>query len=95
MDIYLLRICYFWHIQIISLAQGCLISTQIVCDLLLGTEQSYSREDSDWVYELFVGNQPHGSEQRRGRFTVPTADLSASILAVTALSWPINRRWAR
>jgi len=29
------------------------------------------------MHELFVGNQSNGSGQRRGRFTAPTADLSA------------------
>ncbi len=31
-------------------------------------------------YELFIGNKSNGSGQRRGRFTVPIADLSASTL---------------
>ena len=44
----------------------------------------YPFVDTLWVYEMFVGNQPSGSGQRRGRFIAPTADLSAPILAVTA-----------
>jgi hypothetical protein len=34
---------------------------------------------STQIYELVAGNQPNGSEQRRGRFTAPTADLSAFV----------------